>query len=692
MSLQFGDAKNVVVIHTNTVGYGFKSSIGPDDKYINGGKKQPNCKGKLTDDICSHNEAWEAYSKYLKDKTFEKIGEKVQIHPFILCLDVSSSMNNSNHRFTRAISSAKQIISNMDAGTYMGIVTFNEAAKTLHGITQTNGATEKNSLISALPKIANGWTSIGGGLRLSMNMLKVMPNGDKFCSTIFLLSDGEQNSGETPQDVLPDLQKACVTVNSIGLGADASNDLEEISAGTDGIVSYAMEDGTSQQIVGITRALSYSFESEMDADDRPIYLPTKQVTLDDGETVIPFLIDESIGKDTEFNFLSYAIDNFDVTLTSPNGQVYTSASPEYSYDYSTQKSFHIESADPGQWNLTIRKSLKRRRSVRSTSDATVMVKTHQLDEKVLTIRLDASVSSRILEYPKSITISAELQSGQFPVICAEVFAHIQGLQTLTRLPLHDNGAFPDDLANDGVYTGIVTKLPSRERYTVLVTASSNGTAQLVQKKINYFLRDVVDCNHFPCKLLTNFEREANVGSIKLLSKDREDEIQPNPIADLRAIVQNKREKQIALEWTSTADENFNIKLKHYDVRALINDTQFEHAFQFNDSHVIRGTLDAINSTAGQVERIVLQIPDHIWNFVKENSVPRHLLKFRFVLKAIGTNDVISERSNIASALVKEQSMTLFVHDNQPSKNFTINKSCKVVRKRTQFGVIRVKLC
>lgn len=660
-----------MVFHTNTDQYGFKFRIGSNDTFVNGGKKQPNCKSKLTEDICSHNEAWQAYSKYLKDNSVV-VDEVIQIRPYVLCLDVSESMRNNN-RLTIAIDAAAQLISSMVDDTYVGIVAFNHNAVTVHDIVQIKGKAEKASLISSLPKIASGSTSIGAGLRLSMELVSKMlqtmlnVNSDKLCSTIVLISDGEQTSGEAPHDVLSELQNACIGVNSIGLGADASQDLEEISAETDGQVYYVIEDGASQQIADTIRALLYSYESALNDDDRSIYLPSKQVALNSGDTVIPISIDEDIGKDTEFNVISDEIDDVDVTLTSPNGTDYSSASPEFSSSL-MRKFFDIGLVGPGQYNLTVTKNPKSKRSLRSaTSNAIITVKTHELDNIDSAIRLDATVSSRILKYPKSIIISAEVRKGKYPVILAEVFAHIKGLnQQPIRLVMNDNGAFPDDLANDGVYTASIIKLPNLERYTVLVTASSNGTAKLVPKQIDYFLRENIDCKWLACKTLKAFEREADVGSIKLLSKDNEDKIPPNHVVDLRAIVPREDQKLIILEWTSPANDVFNLKIKLYDIRAMIGDLQFENAFQF--------TVDATKSMAGEMERILINIPDEIWEFGKENIEPGHSFEFRFALKAIGTNDITSERSNVAVAIFK-----------QPLQ-------CSTVLKRTRYGLIKLKFC
>ncbi|KAJ6639790.1 Pancreatic triacylglycerol lipase, partial [Pseudolycoriella hygida] len=61
-------------------------------------------------------------------------------------------------------------------------------------------------------------------------------------------ANGEQNSGEEPETVLPDLLKNCISVHSIAVGSATSPKLEQISTDTNGLVAYASEDGTSKDL------------------------------------------------------------------------------------------------------------------------------------------------------------------------------------------------------------------------------------------------------------------------------------------------------------------------------------------------------------------------------------------------------------------------------------------------------------
>ncbi|XP_037029956.1 calcium-activated chloride channel regulator 4-like [Bradysia coprophila] len=683
------DAKNVTVFHTNSGGYGLDEKIGTTDIFVNGGQKQPECKRKLTDNICSHNRGWDVFSEHLKNSTADRTkSQRIHSDRFVLCVDVSGSMDKHN-RLTRAISSGTKLFSDMKVGSYIGIAVFSSDAKMLQDIIQITGDKDRETLISKLPKKTIGATSIGAGLNLSMQMLQSLPESDRFCSTIILLSDGKQNVEPGPEQILPALQKACIGVNSVALGAGASAGLEHLSAQTGGKVILAMESNDAQQIVDTERAFLFSYENQIDSDIRPIYLPTRQVTLGDGESVIKFIIDKNVGKDTEFTFTSEDSKHFDVKLITPNGETYTSTSPEYTENASNlQKMFKIPLAETGNWGLVVRKIAKTRRSIRSTSNAIVTVKSHRLDHDQPPIRLDASLSKRTLEYPKSnaqqdvddarILIYAELRRGQYPIINANVLGHIQGLnEEPITFQLRDDGSFPDELANDGVYTGSIIKLKQIQRYSVHVSATNpNETARLVMREIDYFERELIDCDRITCETVGQFEREDYVGSVKLISKDNEDHIPPNPVTDLRASVLNETERIIVLEWTSPGDDAFDVQVKGYDIRA-ISGKYFENAFIFNDSHVVEA------SHFDRKEKYLLRVPQPMWKYDKKFDEPGFFLEITFAVKAIGANGEMAPSSNLASVVLKDKPVVLI----------NAHKLCKTVRRTiARVGVVTVTRC
>ena len=135
----------------------------------------------------------------------------------VIALDRSGSMDGA--KLSTAKAGAKLYVDLAEATDSLGVSSFSSSASVDYGIdemTDPNKALAK-AAIDGLS--ATGSTSIGGGLRTSLNM--ITGEGDKVSNeVIVLLSDGRQNAGENPASVLPDLKDRGVAVYAIGIGAD----------------------------------------------------------------------------------------------------------------------------------------------------------------------------------------------------------------------------------------------------------------------------------------------------------------------------------------------------------------------------------------------------------------------------------------------------------------------------------------
>lgn len=668
-SLQATDAKRVEVFHTNTDHYGLSRHITDHDVFVNGGKKHPECRSKLMADICSHSKAWQVGIDYLRNRGGPPTTTIKSIAPrFVICLDVSTSME-LNNRLERAVEAAKQIVSGLKEGSYMGIVSFSDRSFDNHDIVLIESQTDRASLQSSIPLRVIRSTNIGAGLRRSMEMLKALPYSAEFCSTIFLLSDGEHNVGEPPLNVVPELQRACITVNSIGLGVDASNDLEEISVKTNGQVTFVSEvESLSKTIFATNRALTFAYESEMDPDILPIRLPSKTVELlHENEISIPFTFEKSIGSNSTFSILSDNINRLSIKLNSPSGREFDSAcTTNCSYEeLFNEKRFHIPMAESGQWSVIVTKlGGRRRRHVAARSAETwqviAAVSTHPISSssegQSAAVRLEATISNRTLEYPHGqITIAAELRAGKYPVIDAIVLGHIEDIEQPLRL--HDDGAFPDTMARDGVYSASISKLPNVRRYAITVTAVSNGTTRMLPEEMNYFYSRKATTACVECKNVDEFQREVHLGSIKLLSTANADRIPPSRVVDLKASVLNETARWIALEWTIAAvvdDDSFVEKSDSFDIRALVNGSRFEDEFRLDESRIVDGSLNvsAASAANGKIKmRVVFEMPIFIWTHGSIENDTNVDFSIIFVMKSIGSRGAVSDLSNLASAFI-----------------------------------------
>jgi hypothetical protein len=255
-------------------------------------------------------------------------------------------------------------------------------------------------------------------------------------------------------------------------------------------------------------------------------------------------------------------------------------------------------------------------------------------------------------YPEPIIVYAGVRVGNFPVIQAYVEARIEGLnQKIISFQLRDDGAFPDKLANDGIYSGSIIKLFKTERYSVSVKAWSNGTAKLIKSEIDYFNLEEIDCSKVTCENMYSFERETQVGSIKLVSKDNENLITINPVTDLKVVSVSEEDRLVELQWTVPGNKVFDVKVNNYDLRVYTNGSIFEEQLKFTEHDLIEGSLNPVNSSAGEKKNIVLNIPQKIWEIGKENLIDSHYkFSLTFVMKSFGETDE-SDLSNPATAVI-----------------------------------------
>lgn len=664
----------VSVIHTNTAKYGYAFNVCPDDEFVDGGRRQTDCESKLMDDVCSHSKA---YDRFIETLTGDALPRHKRGPYYVFCIDISSSMEG--RRLQNVRSGAEGMIKSAPNGTHMGIVEFSYEASIVNPIIQFNGDADRESFISALPSQTGGATNIGSGLRLSMNELKGAIVEQKICSTIILGSDGENNRGESPSSVIPDLNKACIRVNSIAIGGQASSELETISSKTGGeIININEADGAKGQS-NADRAIINSMVRAIPGDERPISLPTKQAVLSKqlgSEVIFDYYLDKFIGRDTTFKIFNERLDNKLITLTSPDGKIITTDSPHYNTkgDFKSS-SFHIPQATSGLWTIKVKdNSTFGERYKRNADDYEVItIVMSNPKQNVSPIRLDTRLSSPTLSYPFPVTITADLRVDQYPIINAELSAKIESATgDPISIKLRDDGAYPDMLAHDGVYSANIIKLPKIQRYTVRIIAVNNGTARLVKQKTDYFFSELTnDCNKVQCELLSQFERESEAGSVRLASKDNENLIRINSITDLKVYSDGDYlQRKVRLAWTIPGDKFFNFKPKSFNIY-VINAFKIELNNSIDDqgvrklsnvSNVFNRPLELKeNETADDKYQIYVELNEVIWMTGQKDVIDdNNVFELRFGVTSLNEDGMESDLSNVAELTFrKSESFTLF---------------------------------
>ncbi|MBC5816211.1 MAG: VWA domain-containing protein [Candidatus Eremiobacteraeota bacterium] len=138
----------------------------------------------------------------------------------VLCIDTSGSMTSQDVAPTRAEAAkaaARTFISELPAGTKVGVVTFSTAAQLIQPLTPDHQAA-----LDALARIPepNGATAIGDALALAAQQL---PNTGH--RAVVLVTDGVNNNGVDPLEVAKFLATKHVPVYTIGIGTNDSGQL-----------------------------------------------------------------------------------------------------------------------------------------------------------------------------------------------------------------------------------------------------------------------------------------------------------------------------------------------------------------------------------------------------------------------------------------------------------------------------------
>jgi Ca-activated chloride channel homolog len=150
-------------------------------------------------------------------------------------LDTSGSMNTRDVRPTRAAAAARAVRSFVDAtaaGTRIGLVSFAGEAQPLSA--PTNDRSALHSALTHVPE-PNGQTAIGAGLSAAAAMLP-----ERGARAIVLMTDGANNHGEDPRNVVGRLAAAHIRLDAIAIGdASAEHALRSYATQTGGIFARA---------------------------------------------------------------------------------------------------------------------------------------------------------------------------------------------------------------------------------------------------------------------------------------------------------------------------------------------------------------------------------------------------------------------------------------------------------------------
>ncbi|XP_014663032.1 PREDICTED: calcium-activated chloride channel regulator 4-like [Priapulus caudatus] len=402
------------------------------------------------------------------------------------CWTYQQACSPSLTRMVRIVAKLRQACRNYlmeiaREGEYVGIVVFNgtygpstEAIGTAYVLSDLVLITDdsRQHLLDAIPKEANGATSIGKGIQLGIDVLSSI-DGQSISAdggNLVVVSDGEENAPPLISDIKLNVTDFGITIDSIAIGKDGSLKLEELAEATSGSMFYYPTDAPSN---ALNDAFMEIGKREASKRDFPAQLFSSGDLVDSNESVLKSIfIDSTVGENTQFTvtFDGNAQVATPVTLTDPQGHVYNSNSAAYEVDVDFS-SIYIRvkgTATPGEYTLRVRNNQE------DSVNVTVTVTSSSAVAGTRPITADSSWLYEELYPTQQQILFTTLSKGYSPILYADVFAFVDlpgNTSEAYTLTLTDDGTGADASKDDGVYSSYFTGFTANGRYSAKVSST-----------------------------------------------------------------------------------------------------------------------------------------------------------------------------------------------------------------------------
>ncbi|XP_040263409.1 calcium-activated chloride channel regulator 1-like [Bufo bufo] len=560
-----------------------------------------------------------------------------------LVLDVSGSMGAEN-RIGRLYQAAEVFLMQIfETDSYVGMVTFSSSSTVISQLAQIKSTADRERLKKLLPKVASGGTHICSGLLTGIQVNKAL-YGPSDGTEVILLSDGEDNY-DTNACVQQILASGAI-IHVIFVGPNEEPKLQDIAKTTGG-KTFLCSDKVDAN--GLIDAFSSITASDGDIIKRSIQLESTASSLSPAQCLNgTVFIDSTVGNDTFF-LVTWQTAVPNINLEDPKGIKYTAS--QFASD-TTSKSSRLAipgTAERGPWNYSICNS---RNSVEVLG---LVVNSKASDANVPPIVVNAHMNQDTNQYPNPMVIYASVSQGLMPVTGAKVTAMIEPVSgAIVTLELLDNGAGPDIIKNDGIYSKYFTQFSANGRYGLKVRVENNakGKSRLVLPKNRalyvpgYIINGTVVMNPPRPEIadedlnVGEFSRTASGGSFVVSNvpsggpPPQQDLYKPDRISDLEAKIDNDT---IVLSWTATGDDLDQGNASSYELRMSTNPSDLRTNFT-GSAPVNIAALTPL--PAGSRET---------FSFVPQNVVIKNGTVLFFALVAVDKVAQWSDVSNIAQA-------------------------------------------
>lgn len=384
----------------------------------------------------------------------------------VLCIDRSGSMDSPSWKMLYAKLGAQLFVDLVDVGDKIGVVSYASDVSADFPLSEVVDDATKTSAKAAIEGLsAAGATAMGAGLIECLNQMT--SPGDTACQqAIILLSNGFQNTGIHPYEVIPDINNEMTKVFTVAIGDDVDEDLlQTIASETNGRYFRVRDPLDLLDAFGVL---------SMEIRDGGLVLNERSLIAQD-ERIERFVRIDNTDEGAVFE-ITWEGSDLDLTLEKPDGSVVdpgvAETDPDIEYVSTSNYEFYrIASPDEGEWTLVA--------DGVEVSGQTAF--TAQVLARNKTIFFAVAADEDQYEYPDPILIRAEARFG-LPITGVEVSGIVKRPDD-SRVPitLYDNGLATngDEFAGDGRYSALFLSYSQDGSYVVELLVENTGDGTIV---------------------------------------------------------------------------------------------------------------------------------------------------------------------------------------------------------------------
>ncbi|HMJ06449.1 MAG TPA: VWA domain-containing protein, partial [Chthoniobacterales bacterium] len=350
-----------------------------------------------------------------------------------IIIDHSGSMSDEN-KMEQAKAAAQLLINLLPLGkSRVGVSQFDTTVEQVQPIISLTTEADRTAVKAKIAAIVPaGSTAIGDAAQAGLATI-LATNLDKSNRVVFLLSDGQSNSGIDPLSVIPAYQNAQIPLFTFGFGSDADGaTLQQMAAGTRGKF-YS----SPASLAAITTA--FQDAQSVAASNPSIAAGTASLA---AVTQSPlFTVDPTVGQLNYSLTHDASVASADLHLTAPNGQQ-IAPTDSFTVGSETLLSYSIPHPQAGAWR------------VMSQSNSSTSQVSFTASGVANGVTFSASVDSEggdMVAYPAPIVLHAKLFQ-QLNITGVSVSADVVAPDgSVETIQFHDDGQAGDDFSGDGNY-------------------------------------------------------------------------------------------------------------------------------------------------------------------------------------------------------------------------------------------------